>query len=322
MASTCRECKICRRCQQQWRAGCASCRRCRVCEDERATLWRRVSAPFLLPQGLAGHRCRWQCVDFDLAGCLDCGKIHRCEIGVCPVSEEEDSMVCTITGNCVHTKRFSKDEFMDNVVMEDVREFGEHARAFIEIDEVQERIHWILQSEVARQSFIQERARMEQKHKHLMWKILKEIKMRNEIPNLCWVITHILHATNKIRVCSVTFQDDLRGLITSRCSHYIRRFLNMLSQRFGVAMSTVKKGTLVIGTLYLMRMGIYMHNVILLPRVPQLQLLLPIETHLKSYFKVKCKSITEVENLIKMCIRGLTVNDIDKMGFMMTDNGM
>eukprot|EP00960_Hanusia_phi_P076179 768525-Hanusia_phi.AAC.4 len=289
---------------------------CGVCEDGRARTWLQVSAPFLLPQGLRGHRCRWQCIDLDLAGCLDCGAVHSCEVGKCSVSEEEDSQVCTITGFCVRKKQFLRDEYMDTVVVAHANPSAQgEAAAFFEFREVQEKVHWMMASATARESFTQERARMEQKHCHLMWKFLRECKLHGRVPNLCRVLGQILNATNKIRVCPSAFEDGLREVVAQRCTFAISRFLNMLSQRFRGILAGIKPTTLVVGTLYLMRMGISMHSIVLLPRVPQLQLLLPIETHLKTYFRVKCKSITEVENTIKMCLRGLSPRDLERMGF-------
>eukprot|EP00960_Hanusia_phi_P022540 666943-Hanusia_phi.AAC.9 len=289
---------------------------CKECSDGRVRTWLRVAGPFLLPQGLRGHHCRWQCIDMDLAGCLECGAIHVCEAGVCPVSDEEDSQVCTITGNCVRTKQYVRDEYMDTVVTKESSHAGRSdAAAFLEFGTVQERVEWVMLSATARESFTQERARMEQKHRHLMWKFLRECKLRGDIPNLCQVVCRILNATNKIRVCSTVFQPELRTAIARRCTFGISRFLNMMSQRFRPALSTVKPAVLIIGTLYLMRMGISMHHIVLLPRVAQLQLLLPIETHLKSFFRIRCKTITEVENLVKMCLRGLSARDLEQMGF-------
>ncbi|EKX31747.1 hypothetical protein GUITHDRAFT_122062 [Guillardia theta CCMP2712] len=298
MQVSCDECFVCKRCRDGRVSRCKACRPCLDCSDQRT-------------------------IDIDLAGCRECGAIHRCDASSCPVSEENDSHVCLITGNCVRMKRFTRDEFMDSVVIMDLPEaMDREVKLLVEMREVKDKVEWILMSSTALQSFDQERGRMEQKHRHLMWKALREVKVQGKIPNLCEVMTKILYATNKIRVCSNTFQEDLRSLISERCTHSITRFLNMMGQRFKSVLSSLKSTVLIIGTLYLMRMGISMNNIILLPRIPQLQLLLPIETHLKSYFHVKCKSITEVENMIKMCLRGLSSGELERMGFTVVENGV
>jgi hypothetical protein len=322
MTKPCGNCFVCKRCKQLKtpKSDCTTCRQCPDCWDTRVRCWRAVSEPFVVPKGLVGHRCRWQCIDFDLAGCTECGAIHRCDAATCPVFEEEDSHVCTITGNCVRLKRFTHDEFMDNVVISDLPGPVEReVQLLTDEREVRESVEWLLSSRTAQHSFEQERGRMEQKHRHLLWKLLRETKLRGGVPNLCQVMTQILHATNKIRVCNTSFQPELRQQVVGRCVYSIVRFLNLMGQRFRSALGALKTSTLVVGTLYLMRMGISMHNITLLPRMPQLQLILPMETHLKTFFQIKCKSITEVENLIKMCLRGLSPAELEKMGFTMAE---
>jgi hypothetical protein len=55
--------------------------------------------------------------------------------------------------------------------------------------------------------------------------------------------------------------------------------------------------------LYLMRMGITFRNQTILQRVEVLNQLLPLQVFLPSVFKIRAKSITEGENIIKLDIQ-------------------
>ena len=62
----------------------------------------------------------------------------------------------------------------------------------------------------------------------------------------------------------------------------------------------------VIGLIYLLRSGIVMFDTMqVIPRIPTLRRLLPMETCLKAHFKIPCKIITEVENITKIALKTL-----------------
>jgi len=304
--------------------------------DFRIKIWRSIRQPFVFPVGLQGHKCsNWEIFDADMAGCLDCGFVHHClDESTCTLSEENDSKVCIITGNCVKKKFFPMDEFMDNMLLdEDILVCNGRNKDFLKkavdsksersykYEDVQKCINWILASATCKQSYLQEKSRMQAKHRQVLWKLLKDFKIKNpnKVPRMCTIVAKMLFQCNKIRICCPDWNEDLRKRIAASSTEYIIRFLNMLSQKFRPQLSLFKNNILFIGIVYLMRMGITMQNVILLPKIHELQYLLPIEAHLKFYFKIKCKFITEVENLIKMCIRNLTNQEIEQMGFTSVD---
>jgi len=59
--------------------------------------------------------------------------------------------------------------------------------------------------------------------------------------------------------------------------------------------------------LYLMRVGITFQNRQILPRMGKLHRLLPLQVLLPSVFKIRAKSITEGENMVKMDIKNLPI---------------
>jgi hypothetical protein len=67
-----------------------------------------------------------------------------------------------------------------------------------------------------------------------------------------------------------------------------------------------------IGILYLMKNGISMHGVHVLPKISALQTLLPPESQLHRQYNFKCKNITDVENKMKLYLRDINVAQLQK----------
>ena len=66
----------------------------------------------------------------------------------------------------------------------------------------------------------------------------------------------------------------------------------------------VKLDLFVIGLIYMLRHGLVMYDTLhVIPRIPALRKLLPMETSLKAHFKVPCKIITETENTVKNALK-------------------
>lgn len=93
-------------------------------------IWHTLRKPFKVPFGIPGHACRWELMDHHIAGCMVCGRVHRCDTDRCeeilegepgfqdlikmkktgmrcPTELTEDgSIVCQITGICIRTCSF------------------------------------------------------------------------------------------------------------------------------------------------------------------------------------------------------------------------
>jgi hypothetical protein len=77
----------------------------------------------------------------------------------------------------------------------------------------------------------------------------------------------------------------------------------------------VSPKTFVVGVLYLLRVGLTAHHIVLLPEQRILAHILPSENLLYEFFGVKCKCITEVENIIKLQVRMLTTSQLVSMQY-------
>ena len=57
-------------------------------------MWTRIRGPFLMPKSI--HHCKdedWELFDCDHAGCLVCGKLHKCRPGECKLSDNNGNQV-------------------------------------------------------------------------------------------------------------------------------------------------------------------------------------------------------------------------------------
>lgn len=99
---------------------------CKNVNDARcAMVWHGLRSPFIIPYGIRGHSCQWEHLDHHMAGCVLCGKVHRCDVdqpewssssssgaGKCPTEQAQDgSTVCSITGICTRMPCYANAEY-------------------------------------------------------------------------------------------------------------------------------------------------------------------------------------------------------------------
>ena len=87
--------------------------------------------------------------------------------------------------------------------------------------------------------------------------------------------------------------DNICNLIQSHGWHRVNRQLQ----------HSVRGREFICSMLYLMRMGITLRNQTILQKMDILNDLLPLQIFLPSIFKIRAKSITEGENIIKLDIQ-------------------
>jgi hypothetical protein len=142
-------------------------------------------------------------------------------------------------------------------------------------------------------------------------KTLRQFKKLN--PGLLPIIPDIYKETlillgNTRTPCNMCMED--REVLAKWCSQYIRQHLMMLQNNFpDIIQSSRLRGTIV-GLMYLMRSGIVAKGVVVLPRLPVLQIILPLETHLLYKFGIKGKVITETENTVKQLLKNISTAEL------------
>jgi hypothetical protein len=69
-------------------------------------IWHGFRGPFLFPRNFGGHKCEWEPFSYTQAGCLLCGREHRCaqdNADCLQVKDDDGHISCAITGAVVRT---------------------------------------------------------------------------------------------------------------------------------------------------------------------------------------------------------------------------
>ena len=273
-------------------------------------VWCRVRSPFVLPQNC--HQCTlndWEVFDVDKAGCMICGRFHKCmDGGDCMGSMDHDHQACEITGCWIRNRNFQQG-FTDTAipagrVLSSSAEVS--GRQWVEGNLIKRWMHVLLNSEVSKQCIDREISRVTEKASVSFSRIAKTFKLAGRQPNILEMLAETRFVLGNIRVpCRISNQASLDEL-TRVCVVSILAFTGNFRKVLMPHVPVVKLDHFVIGLIYLLRNGIVMFDTIhVIPRIPSLRRLLPMETCLKAHFKIPCKIITEVENITKIALKPL-----------------
>jgi hypothetical protein len=266
-------------------------------------IWVRLRRPFRYPK--AGHECKWERFDADRAGCLLCGALHKCSNGLaeckCPLIEsDEGGHVCLITGLCIPEVRVGS-QFVDHVTFENTETQSIQDEAIYE--RVFGVIFRVLSSNPTLACKQMERQKYMQKNKQILWRVLKNKKKLRpyELPCLLSVVAEL--AKESPQCPSATLQEACLEALVHKCAVNIT---NCIAQIYRMGFKKICQGAkfqgIVIGMLYMSRVGLRVGDVFTLHAVKGLDTFLPSETYL-SMLGISNKVICDSENEIKSCIR-------------------
>lgn len=286
-------------------------------DDIATNLWLRVRSPFRLPKRC--HSCRledWEVFDVDKAGCLTCGRTHRCQDGGdCPTADDSDHQACEITGCWIRTRNFQQG-YTDTGIGLD----GEHSlppipRPWVEGDHVARWMHQLLYSDTARRCITREMQRIREKASATFARVAKAWKLaKRGPPDVLALLAQTRYAMGGLRMPGKMLGHSEFDELVRVCTLAILEFTSGFKRVLLPHVPPAKVDHFVIGLIYLLRSGIVMFDTVqVVPRVPMLKRLLPMETCLKAYFKIPCKIITEVENITKIALKGLDRRKIRSM---------
>lgn len=86
----------------------------------------------------------------------------------------------------------------------------------------------------------------------------------------------------------------------------IYRHMRLMNAMCKGVITEAKLRSAAIGLLYMLRQGIIVHELVVLPKLRRLEDILPLENHLDVLFGVRAKCITETENVVKIILRSVT----------------
>ena len=279
----------------------------------------QVGGNFLLPEGYEGcHQSmeQWVMLGSGFYICKDCGKMHVCQRGECvEVAGSHGERVCILSG-CVTMECEMKAErnALERMGPGEERLVKRKRDGEVTIGQwssdlwntVECIVSELLNSDKTRLCAEQEREKNESKDYSTFCRVLREMATDTEKsrwrPNLLCIVAQVLY----VQKCRNKAKEgvNLDALVQS-CTESITRLIMQHGWvRVWRQMQNVVRGReFITSMLYLMRMGITFQKRSILPKIVELQQLLPIQTLLPSVFKIRAKSITEGENIIKLDIR-------------------
>ena len=275
--------------------------------DPLYAVWHRVRSPFVLPQNC--HSCTlddWELFDVDKAGCRQCGRFHHCrDGGDCVTFKERDHESCDITGCWTRNRNFQQG-FTDTAMPSGSSVSSSVTRMWVEGNHVVRWLHILVNSETAKRCINREINRVSDKASVAFARIAKTFKLEGRPPNMLEMLAETRFVLGNLRVpCRVSGQPMFDEL-TKACVVATLTFTGNFRKVLMPHVPMLKLDHFVIGLIYLLRNGIVMFDTMhVIPRIPSLRRLLPMETCLKAHFRIPCKIITEVENITKIALKCL-----------------
>ena len=274
-------------------------------------IWKYTNTPFeLCPKAYRFHTCAWQVFDGNKAGCIRCSYIHVCGRGECPLVQTEDAMVCEITGLCVQCQNFMPDDYSDCIAYMGPSTTAD--RPYVDRDLVYECVYGILCTPTAEVTRTMMQRRFIEKLKVC---VTRQGALSGQT-NLIDLISDSVASVRRKHTIPTRIQASACKYLADVCTEHICVLINIGHSRLQINVKQNDVRNTVIGLIYMMRFGVYVHDIVVLPRFKVLRYILPPENILLKNFGCRCKIITETENKYKIHIRQAPVNDLRNMGFM------
>jgi hypothetical protein len=182
----------------------------------------------------------------------------------------------------------------------------------VEFDNVLRTVSDILLSTKTAHSIENETAKLMSKLRSVTMRRLRQYRVQKRTPNLCDIDAHLHHMLCGHRLPPPSLERSLeeRRRCAQEATRAISQLIHFMRTHCVSVPTCVKQGGVVAGMLYMMRFGVTIDNVTVLPRLPELKHLLPLEQHLPIFFNVRAKIVTEAENVIKYNMRGVSQRNL------------
>jgi len=263
--------------------------------------WLLLRKPFPLTRRcVSTHACEWERIDVDKTGCVLCSNIHVCSFGQCKqVTLTEDSLVCDITGLCIRQDNIIVTGFSDEVISYGSSEtYTCDNKRLEQYDCIDAFVCELLLSETAsRVHGIERKHYLSKLTISIQKTINKHTAPRGMLSVLALIEDAVSHNTDR-KGYSV-FDHAGRQRVAESCVKQLRSTLPICNKFLKMNIKRTDMRSAVFGLLFLMRSGIHIHDICVLPSIPELLEFLPNESNLLKYFGFKSKTITEIENKFK-----------------------
>jgi hypothetical protein len=123
-------------------------------------------------------------------------------------------------------------------------------------------------------------------------------------PSYCKLVRQSFNAGRMANAHMATKAERQR--ICEWCVDTIHRHMCLMNAMCKGVITEAKLRSAAVGLLYMLRQGIIVHELVVLPRLKRLEDILPLENHLDVLFGVRAKCITETENVVKIILRSVT----------------
>ena len=285
------------------------CNGMRRCVEDSASLkaWRLFHYNIVLPPSARHHTHKWDIIDSGVAGCLLCGTLHICGDGCVETEEVSDGLVCSITGLYVHNKHYVQ-EFSENVSIDDETRVAINYGIQDRHVDIEHCVNYLLLSPAAQKAFMRDFRRWRQ---HRQQKI--DTGPCNLVKKVC--------ACAEIRQSGLlNFNRDLRVKLANNVSKLLNHVLSILIQVLRLEIKDCDFYGFVAGVCFLMKAGVFLDGVTILPQSSLMQKMLPSESSLALFDAIKAKNITDAENRFKFVLREIDVQYLKKQGFDLENN--
>ena len=253
------------------------------------------------------HKCKWEKIDADVAGCVICGKIHACSDGECDeIQNVSDGCICLVTNVYIKSQNLVCDDYSDNIMRYDNKiTFVE--KPFLRIDHpMDEFVYDLLLSDLTNTSIMAELKRIKSRTQLKVISLLT--KNRNQ--NFITIFEEATKSLKFTRIPSHKFDVKIRYKTFLFCRNVVKNIVTVLIREFPKVFRLHDLRNTVFGVMYLMRSGVVMCNKTYIPKIDFLRAMLPCESSLNA-FKFKSTNITDQENKIKFSLRNLNPKQIN-----------
>jgi hypothetical protein len=266
-----------------------------------------LGGSFMFPEGFAGCVHDFTQLDSGFCVCANCGHMHICCRGKCPdVISGNGERACLITG-CITAEYEMRPE---RNALERVGTTPKSKLAAVGSTNLWESIQSVVQELLMSDKTLlcakQERERSEGKEQSCFCRVVRDLaqnKKTNGVrPNMLHIMAMVCYGCRKHRP---HISGQSTHAIREKCTESITYLIMQHGWvRVWRQLQNQTRGReFICSMLYLMRVGITFQKRQILPKMEILNSLLPMQALLPTVFKIRAKSITEGENIIKLDIR-------------------